>query len=224
MKRLVLASASPRRRSLIRLLGLPWLLDQAEVSERFDCTASSLYAIAETLALKKARAVAARHADALILGADTIVILDETPYGKPSSTDSARRMLQALRGKVHEVITGVAFADTESRMTRVTSEKTVVTMRNYTEEEIDSYLASGDPMDKAGSYAIQNELFHPTERIAGCFTNVIGLPLCAVEQGLAEYSIRSKLSAGWKDQSQSLGKSRRSCVNCVALNLKLQVS
>ena len=223
MKRLVLASESPRRRNLIKLLGLSWILDRAEISEQFDQSLQSLGSIAETLALEKAHTVAARHPNSLVLGADTIVVLGSTPYGKPSSQSGAKRMLQALRARTHKVITGIALVDTGRGMTRVIRKETVVTMRNYTEEEIDSYLASGAAMDKAGSYAIQDEIFHPAKQITGCFTNVIGLPLCSVERALIEFDVPSKLSVGWKQRSQSLCESHEPCPNCVALNLKLQV-
>ncbi len=134
--------------------------------------------LAEGLALRKARALVERseeHAATAILGADTIVVLDGRSLGKPAGPDEAREMLEALRGRTHEVVTGLAVIAGE----RVAADhaRTAVTMRDYGRDEVERYIATGSPFDKAGAYAIQDAEFAPVERYEGCECSVIGLPL-----------------------------------------------
>lgn len=181
--RLVLASASPRRRELLTALGMPFAVRAADVPEELppQVPAASL---AEELALAKARAVAREEPDALVLGADTIVVLDGQPLGKPADAEEARQMLRALRGRAHEVVTGVAVVAPE-HVARVDHARTLVHMRCYTDSEVEAYIASGDPFDKAGAYAIHHPEFRPVARIEGCYCNVVGLPLWTVRRLLA---------------------------------------
>ena len=194
---LVLASASPRRRQLLGALGVPFEVRAAEVPEPL-VEGEPAAVQAERLALAKARAVAAAWreaappqrprgapAPAVALGADTIVVLDGVPLGKPETVEAARRMLRALRGRLHEVVTGVAAVLTEDLRSDADYASTAVHMRPYTDAEIESYIAGGDPFDKAGAYAIQHPGFRPVERIEGCYCNVMGLPLWTVRQLLA---------------------------------------
>ncbi len=174
--RLILASASPRRRALVAELGLPFEVDHADVDETpLPPEAAGDYTA--RLALAKARAVAARHGHGLVLGADTTVILDGQVLGKPPDTAAAEAMLWALRGRRHEVTTALALVDAADGRCWTDSETTAVWMRAYSAAEIRVYVASGDPLDKAGAYAIQHAGFHPVDRIEGSRTNVIGLPL-----------------------------------------------
>jgi septum formation protein len=136
------------------------------------------------VALAKARAAGKADLDEVVLGADTLVVADGTVLGKPTEPDEARRVLRSLRGRTHEVLTGVAVrrADEATWGAVVT---TRVQMRSYQELEIDAYIARGEPFDKAGGYAVQDAEFQPVSKLDGCYLNVVGLPLCAVAAGLA---------------------------------------
>ena len=187
---LVLASASPRRRQLLAVLGIPFTVDCADIDESvLPDEAPEPYAL--RLAETKARVVAQRWSETVILAADTIVVQHKQILGKPQHAADARLMLQSLRAAPHQVITAVAVARPETL--RVLSndsddhDKTLrvwianhtshVVMRPYTDAEIDAYIASGDPLDKAGAYAIQNSDFRPVARFDGCFASIMGLPL-----------------------------------------------
>jgi MAF protein len=173
---LVLASASPRRRELLAALGVPFEVRAVDVPERL-VKGIDVVEQAKALALAKARAVARTDGRAVILGADTIVVLDGAPLGKPADADEARRMLRALRGRAHEVITGVAAVSGRDGDALTDGATTLVHMRDYTDAESDAYIATGDPFDKAGAYAIQHAGFAPVARSEGCYCNVMGLPL-----------------------------------------------
>jgi septum formation protein len=115
-----------------------------------------------------------------VLAADTTVVLDGVIIGKPETPDEARAMLRALRGRTHEVYTGVALRDFATGEVQTSLTVTTVHMRAYSDAEIEAYIERGEPFDKAGGYAVQDPIFKPVERFEGCLTNVIGLPLCAV--------------------------------------------
>jgi MAF protein len=172
----VLASASPRRRALLARSGLPFQVDVPTVDEAPRAGESGL-ALARRLARAKALAVAARHPGAVVVAADTVVALDERLLGKPADAEEARAMLRALRGRWHQVVTAVCVTAPE-RGTRLGALTTDVEMRPYTDAEIAAYIARGEPFDKAGAYAIQDPGFQPVARWRGCYTNVVGLPLC----------------------------------------------
>ncbi len=179
---LVLASASPRRRELLSSLGRPFDVQVADVDER-PLPAENPSAYGLRLALAKARAVAEvlASAPATVLGADTLVVLDGRILGKPADPDEARAMLALLRGRRHEVLTAVAVVD--PRGGSITDlAVTGVWMRAYDETDVDAYVDSGDPLDKAGAYAIQHRGFRPVQRLEGSETNVIGLPLALVDR------------------------------------------
>jgi septum formation protein len=192
---LVLASASPRRRELISLLGLPFTTCVAPVEEEVleARYIGPVDGLAQWLAEQKSLAAHTLPGldGHLVVTADTTVILDDVLLGKPRDEEHAREILLALRGRKHYVITGVAASKMENDVLKVRSERVVtpVVMRHYTEEEIAAYIASGEPMDKAGAYGIQNLSFHPVERIDGCYLNVVGLPLCALVDVLAEFNV-----------------------------------
>ena len=181
--RIVLASASPRRVELIPLLGLPWRVAPQQVDEESyvlgDPTLTAL-----SIALAKARAASGNLSTCEIaLSADTLVLLGGQMLGKPPSPTEARDMLRALRARPHGVLTGVVLRDSYGREWGAVV-STRVHMRAYGDEEIEAYVARGEPFDKAGAYAIQDCLFHPVERVEGCYLNVVGLPLCAIARGL----------------------------------------
>jgi septum formation protein len=181
--RLVLGSASPRRHELLASLGVTFDVRASDADENPD--GSPPEQLAETLALRKARAVAASEGvDAAVLGADTIVVLDGTLLGKPLDSDAAASMLRSLRGRGHEVVTGVAVV--ASDRTAVEHVASSVTMRDYSDAEIAAYVGTGSPFDKAGGYAIQDRVFAPVARLDGCECSVIGLPLWTAARLLRE--------------------------------------
>jgi septum formation protein len=177
MTRLLLASGSPRRRELLHLLGIPF---QVVVPHGEETTPPSgdAHLLASHLAQQKASSVVDQSADALIVAADTLVVLEGRILGKPEDADSARAMLDALCGRQHQVITGLAILPPSTKSPRVQSVETQVWMRRYGDHETAAYVARSEPFDKAGAYAIQDPLFLPVERIQGCYANVMGLPLC----------------------------------------------
>ena len=181
---IVLASASPRRKRLLEQLGLDYRAVPVDVDESAQPTERP-EAVARRLALAKAQAVEdSMRATSVILAADTIVTLGGRLLGKPKGADEAREMLRALRGRAHRVITGLAVLIPGLAPVSEAVD-TTVWMRNYTDGEIEGFIASGEPLDKAGAYAIQSEKFHPAERVDGCYLNVVGLPMCHVRRALA---------------------------------------
>ncbi len=192
---LLLASASPRRRQIITLLGLPCTVcvspvDEDELQKQYQ---GPIEELALWTAHQKAMAVltlpeAANH---LIITSDTTVILEGKELGKPRDEAHARELLLSLRGHWHEVVTGVVVSAIINDQLEIqgASCATPVLMRPYSEEDIAAYVATGDPLDKAGGYGIQSPLFQPTERINGCYLNVVGLPLCILVDLLARFNV-----------------------------------
>ncbi len=175
---LVLASASPRRRALLGLLGVPFVVDASGVDETPPAGLMPPE-VAQHLAQIKARDVAARHPGAYVLGADTLVTVDGIIFGKPCDRADATRMLRSLRGREHHVPTGVALIapdGTEQSLVEVAT----VTMHPFTEVAISGYLATDEPYDKAGAYAVQGAGGALVAAVAGCYTGVVGFPLCRV--------------------------------------------
>jgi MAF protein len=202
---LILASSSPRRRELLASVGLQFTILKPDIDESQHPGEAPLDYV-RRLSQEKAADVAARlSSPAAVLAADTVVILaadtlgvdyEGEILGKPVDADDAREMLQRLRGRVHQVYTAITLrvqpVDGDSPATSRTSlTRTDVTMRDYSDSEIEAYIATGDPFDKAGSYAIQHEGFHPVERIDGSYSNVVGLPLETLQMMLADI--------GWPD-------------------------
>lgn len=171
---LILASASPRRAELLRNAGLEFRVVPAHVLEELGAGEDPV-AYVERLARDKARAVAERFPDEVILGADTTVIVDEHILEKPRNPDDARRMLRLLSGRAHEVKTGVCMIYRGAE--RVEHQTTRVYMAAMTESEINGYIATSEPMDKAGAYAVQGIASRWVNRIEGCYFNVVGLPV-----------------------------------------------
>ncbi|HJT59160.1 MAG TPA: Maf family protein [Ktedonobacteraceae bacterium] len=192
---LLLASASPRRRQMLSRLGLPFIVgvapvDEEEAQERYRGPVEGL---AEWLAKHKAAAALSmpEAAGRLVITADTTVLLNDTILGKPRDAAHARELLLMLRGRVHHVVTGVAVSGSMDGKFAMRSASciTPVRMRAYSEAEVAAYIATGDPMDKAGSYGIQHPSFQPTANIDGCYLNVVGLPLCVLVDLLAEFNV-----------------------------------
>ena len=175
--RIVLASASPRRRELLQMLGLEgFLICPAQGEEKPPVHASPEETVC-SLASAKAREVAAKFIpETMVIAADTIVVADHTVLGKPHSEEEAFRMLRHLSGRTHEVYTGVSIMLNGEYETQ--AECTRVRFRELTDEEIRHYIATGEPMDKAGAYGAQGKAALFVEKIEGDFFNVVGLPLC----------------------------------------------
>lgn len=177
---LILASASPRRRELLAQAGFTFEVVPADVPEVQKSGEDPIHFVTR-LAREKAEVVAATHAltaDTLVLGADTIVVVDEVILGKPRDEADAARMLRQLSGKTHQVITGVCLA--KGRERQRAAEVTFVRFNTLSDAEIDAYVATGEPLDKAGAYAIQGRAGRWVPRIHGCYFNVVGLPLALV--------------------------------------------
>lgn len=171
---LILASASPRRSELLRNAGISFDVEPAHVAEQ--PTAEELpLAYAQRLARDKAHAIFDRHPDKVILGADTVVVVDGHLLEKPADANDAARMLRLLSGRVHQVITGVCLVAQGFEQTE--AEITEVRFSNLSESEITGYVQTSEPMDKAGAYAIQGLASRWVERIDGCYFNVVGLPV-----------------------------------------------
>jgi len=179
---LILASSSPRRRELLTQAGIAFTVQPADIDESHRPGESPI-AFTQRLAREKAEAVFAHHPQATVLGADTIVVCDAEILGKPADAADAARMLRLLSDREHQVITGVAIITPQG--TRTQADITTVTMRKISEEEIQNYIATGEPMDKAGAYAIQGGAAPFVTSIEGDYTNVVGLPIKLVQEMLS---------------------------------------
>ena len=187
-EKLVLASASPRRQELFSLLEVPFMAAAADVDEEIEEGESPQEMVCR-LSLAKARAVAISYPEGLIVAADTIVALDGVVLGKPADEAGAVAMLRRLREREHTVLSGVTVYHPASGRVITELAESAVWMRAYADEEMAHYAASGDPLDKAGAYAIQHQNFSPVERIGGCYANVMGLPLCHLARALAQFGV-----------------------------------
>lgn len=181
MPRVMLASASPRRAELLRAAGIAFDVQPADVDETLH-EGETPEAYVRRVAIEKARTIAARAPDAVVIAADTTVVVDEHILAKPADDEDARRMLRLLSGRSHEVLTGVCVARGRDEETRVVS--TLVTFAPLADEEIAWYVASGEPADKAGAYAIQGLASRFVTRIDGSYSNVVGLPVALVYEML----------------------------------------
>jgi septum formation protein len=188
---LVLASASPRRQELLRNTGIAFTVQPADIDESPRDGELPVEA-AQRLAREKALTVSRSHPQDCVLGADTIVVVDENILGKPRDAADAARMLHLLSGHTHDVITGVCLIGpvgelrTENRELITASEITRVTMCEISDKDISEYIATGEPMDKAGAYAIQGTASRWIPRIEGDYSNVVGLPIALVYRMLQE--------------------------------------
>ena len=178
--KLILASSSPRRAEILANAGLPFSVLSSAVDESPN-PGESPTALVQRLANAKADLVTARAVGpAIVVGADTVVVLDDKILGKPRTTEEARHMLQQLSGRTHSVLTGVAMVRLPDGERRQFIESTLVHFRPISDEELSSYLATEEPYDKAGAYAIQGQAGRYIPRIEGCYFNVVGLPLSRV--------------------------------------------
>lgn len=190
---LILASSSPRRRQLLALLGWPFELLSVEIDERpFPGERPDAYVL--RLAESKARAAGKLAPPAsLILAADTTVADGSVILGKPQDAMEAAAMLRRLRGRMHQVYTALAVYDPRTDRLERDLCASQVPMRLYSELEMEAYIASGDPLDKAGAYAIQHPQFQPVVDFSGCYASVMGLPLCHLARTLSKFEVKPKV-------------------------------
>jgi septum formation protein len=186
--KIVLASASPRRKELLEKLGLEFEVDPGNHAEQLRPT-SDPHALAREISFKKASVVAGKHTDALIIAADTFIVFGDTILGKPENKTESLKMLTTLNGKSHVVITGFSIIDTESGKAISRSTGTTVHMKELTPREIDAYVKSQEPLGKAGAYAIQGIGAVIIDRIEGDYFNVVGLPLATLTEALKEFGV-----------------------------------
>ena len=179
---LILASGSPRRKEILDTMALEFSVDVSDADESFAGTPEEMVL---ELSRRKALAVASRHSGAMILAADTLVFGDEV-LGKPHSAEEAKRMLAGLSGRWHSVYTGVTMIDTRSGKTLSRADVTRVHFVALTAQDIDAYVATGEPLDKAGAYGIQGRGGMFIDRIEGSYSNVVGLPMALVRSMLLE--------------------------------------
>jgi septum formation protein len=185
----ILASASPRRAELLQQLKLDFEVVPSDAKEVFDDNLSPLE-LCQLNAHRKARAVAKKDPDALVLGADTLVFLDHHIFGKPKDIAGAKKMLLQLQGRTHQVVTGVSLIHLRQHREKIFAVSTDVMFRPLTPEQIDEYLAKINPLDKAGAYAIQENGEMIVSEISGSFSNVVGLPVEKVLAELAAWEIK----------------------------------
>jgi septum formation protein len=179
---LILASASPRRKRLLKQIGLPFRSLACNIDEEgIDDRPSNLVCI---LAERKTMAAYSKSSDNWILGADTIVVLEGDILGKPLDHEEARSMLSLLSGREHEVITGFSITDPSGKVAHTEHVSTLVTIKNLSQKEITAYIATGEPFGKAGSYAIQGKGAFMVKSISGSYSNVVGLPIYSLIEAL----------------------------------------
>ena len=181
---LVLGSSSPRRRRILDGLDLEFIVDAPDVDESVEKGEAPEEHV-KRLAWLKAATVAGRYEKGTVIAADTIVLLDDRILGKPAGAREAVEMLKTLRGRRHEVLTGVAVLRCSDGAGAVGVESTVVSVRNLSDDDIESYVEGGEPLDKAGSYAIQDCGAAIVEEVSGCFYNVVGLPVALLCDALS---------------------------------------
>lgn len=188
MKTIILASASPRRKEILKRAGLKFHVEVSDYEEdsTLDLEPSEL---AKYLSLQKAKDVTKNYKNAIIIAADTFVILEKETIGKPKNEADAKRILKKLSGKPHLIITGFTIIDTDTQKTVSKSVATTVYMKKMSEEEIDAYVGTKEPLDKAGAYGIQELGGIFIEKIEGDYFNIVGLPLFPIVKSLNEFGI-----------------------------------
>ncbi len=186
---IILASNSPRRLMLLRQIGIEPVVVPSHVPEDVR-DGQSPEGAALRLAVEKAREVSRQFNEGLVIGADTVVVIDGEQLGKPKDKDDAGRMLRLISGKTHTVVTGMAVMDAGTSEVKSTLVRTTVRFKPLSDEEIEAYIATGDPMDKAGAYGIQGRAAAFIEGIEGCYSNVVGLPLSELMDILKSLGVR----------------------------------
>ncbi|MDO7786260.1 Maf family protein [Desulforamulus aquiferis] len=188
MQPIILASASPRRQELLANLGIDFVIRVSEVDETLEEHISPAQQV-ERLAERKAAAVAVDIQDGLVIGADTLVFNAGQVLGKPINREDAVKMIETLQGKSHEVFTGIAVIDAATGQAVVTHQATAVRFKSMTREQIERYVNTGEPMDKAGGYAVQGKASVFIDSIRGCYYNVVGLPVSKLADVLRRFGV-----------------------------------
>jgi len=190
MPKIILASASPRRKDLLEKTGIPFVVEVSDYEERMDLKLEPLE-LAKTLSRGKAEAVAKKHVgdNVIVIGTDTFVVLNKKILGKPHTPERAKEMIKDMGGRGHSVITGFTIIDVKSDKEVSKAVESKVYFRKLTNEEIDAYVRIGDPLDKAGAYAIQEFGAVLIERIEGDYSNIVGLPLAPLIEELKKFGV-----------------------------------
>ena len=187
-RKIILASASPRRREILGITGLKFSVDASEYEEDMELGLKP-HQLARFLSAEKAKAIASKYPNALLIAADTFIVFKDKLLGKPHTSEEARRMLVLLNGKAHSVITGFTILDTKTKKKLSRSVETKVYFRKMTGQEIESYVRTGEPLDKAGAYAIQGIGAVIVKKIDGDYLNVVGLPLNSLIEALKKFGV-----------------------------------
>ena len=187
-RKIILASASPRRKEILGKTGLKFSVDAGDYKEDMDLALKPRQ-LARFLSSEKARAVAVKYASALVIAADTFIVFQGSLLGKPHTREEARRMLTLLNGRQHSVLTGFTVIDTRTGKKLSRSVETKVFFKKMTGQEIESYVKTGEPLDKAGAYAIQGLGAVLVKKIEGDYFNVIGLPVASLAVTLKKFGI-----------------------------------
>lgn len=189
MKKIILASASPRRKMLLKQIGLNFKVVASDFEEMINTKISS-HELARKLSLGKAKVVAIKLSNSIIIAADTFVTFKGKILGKPKNKQDAKRILKLLSGKMHLIITGFTIIDTTTGQTATNSVETKVYFKKLTNKEIDTYVETGEPLDKAGAYGIQEKGSLFVKKIEGDYFNVVGLPIYAVVETLKKFGVK----------------------------------
>lgn len=192
-KRIILASQSPRRKQLLEGLGLSFIVLSSEIDEQRiieEMGTVSPSELVSRLSACKAEAVAEQQSSGLVIGADTIVLLEGAILGKPVDRQAAKEMLRSLSGKTHSVLSGVTVIDVDSEITKTLCVETAVDFKKIDEDELERYLNKASYLDKAGAYAIQEHGALFVKEIRGCFFNVVGLPIFQTAELLKEFGVK----------------------------------
>src|SRR6516162_9493243 len=184
---IILASASPRRAELLRQLGVEFKVVASEIGE-IHHEQMTAFEVSQVNAYRKARSVAKKLPDSLVLGADTLVYRETKLFGKPSNLEEAYQMLEELQGRTHHVVTAICLLHLREHRQRISAESTAVTFRSLDAPKIRRYLNRVNPLDKAGAYAIQEDGDFIIESISGSYTNVVGLPVERLTEELKDWS------------------------------------
>jgi septum formation protein len=188
MRIIILASASPRRKELLEKIGLKFKIEPSNYEE-YTHSGLEPHELARKISLGKAEDIASRYKNAIVIAADTLVVFGDQILGKPHTENAARKMLEAINGKAHSVITGFSIIDCDVQKTLSRSVETRVYVKELTLAEISTYVKSREPLDKTGAYAIQGLGAVIVEQIEGDYFNVVGLPLSALTEALKEFGI-----------------------------------
>ncbi len=189
MKKIILASGSPRRKELLEKIGLKFTVDVPDIEEDFKSNLTP-QELVKQLSAKKAEVIAKKHPDAIVIAADTIGVLKGEIIGKPHTAAQAEKMLESLSGTSHLVITGFTITDTDTGKTITEEVQTKVYFKKLSKAEVNGYVKTGEPLDKAGGYAIQGLGALLVKKIEGDYYNVIGLPLSSLTDALKEFGIK----------------------------------